>query len=101
MLEDFSFNKVAVNVISYNMDTLSKITWPAGMKAYEFETAAETKKGKGAEPNIISGKRRSYSEYERELLEKKVEDLTAQVTLAHAAAKAADHTERITSLETA
>merc|ERR550532_1399624 len=66
LLEGFSFTRVPQQVLDYNAATLQNMTWLPGGGAcgLTFESAASTLRGQGAEASTISGKRRSYGEYE-------------------------------------
>eukprot|EP00421_Protoceratium_reticulatum_P065861 CAMPEP_0168415874 /NCGR_PEP_ID=MMETSP0228-20121227/30456_1 /TAXON_ID=133427 /ORGANISM="Protoceratium reticulatum, Strain CCCM 535 (=CCMP 1889)" /LENGTH=861 /DNA_ID=CAMNT_0008429695 /DNA_START=195 /DNA_END=2780 /DNA_ORIENTATION=+ len=86
MLESFAFTGVPQQVLDYNNATVGGMTWPAGMPTFQFETAADTRGGVGAELHTLSGKRRSYGEYQRgssagkiAALEQQVAALSAQV----------------------
>jgi len=87
MAEEFSFTAVPQKILTYNQQTLNGITWPTGMQTFTFESSDTTIKGGGALPTVISGKRKSYAEVERDALAKKVatlEEAIAALTAAQA-----------------
>jgi len=90
LLEDFRFSKVPAEVLAYNTNTINSMTWPAGMAEFTFESASSTQKGAGAMSRVISGKRRSYADYERSLFDDRITELETQN---------ADLLQRIAALE--
>lgn len=79
MVKDFSFTPVPKKILDYNKVTLGGITWPRDMKTLSFESSGTTRKGDGALTTVISGKRKSYAEVERDELAKKVAELEETV----------------------
>jgi ABC-type phosphate transport system substrate-binding protein len=59
------FSPLPSALLTYNTNTLASITLPAGYTAYTTETASATQPEVGMGAMVISGKRRSFAEYER------------------------------------
>jgi len=59
--------------------TLATLTMPSGWEDFFTETSGVTKPWLGANEYVLSGKRRTYAEYQRTQLESQVAELTATV----------------------
>lgn len=97
LLEDFRFSKVSAEVLTYNANTIAGITWPTGMEEFTFELKDETQKGAGAMDRVISGKRRSYADYERSLFDDRI--TASEDKIAALETQNADLLQRIAALE--
>jgi len=91
LLGDFGFTPLPASMVSFNQNTVNNVmTWPAGMQDFTFETSTDS--GPGAEDMIISVKRRSYAEVQRELMATQIATLEAEVaTLRSTASTVASH----------
>merc|ERR1712146_783754 len=77
LAETYSFVGLAQSVIDYNIATLNSITWAPGAEWFTFETSTEAWTGAGE--RVISVKRRSFAEYERENFDRDIAALQADV----------------------
>merc|ERR1712023_508612 len=77
LAETYSFVGLAQSVIDYNIATLNSITWAPGAEWFTFETSTEAWTGAGE--RVISVKRRSFAEYERENFDRDITALQADV----------------------
>ena len=59
------FSPLPQAILNYNQLTLTNLTLPAGTPSYSIELASTTLSEVGAGATVISGKRRTYAEYER------------------------------------
>jgi len=71
------FSQLPTDLQTYNAATIASLTLPAGSPSYIVELASTTQIEVGAGPYVISGKRRSYAEYQRSQL---VSDVAALAT---------------------
>lgn len=79
MVPEFGFDGVPANVLDIARAGLAQLKLSADATPFTFESAAATLKGAGMMPFVLSGKRQSYADYERELLVKEVAALQAEV----------------------
>ena len=77
MIEEFGFVKVPAELLALNAQTLDSLIIDASAPEWKFEDSSATQVYEGAGEYVLSGKRRSYAEYERALLVLRVEDLEA------------------------
>lgn len=76
-LAGFSFSKLPQSVVERNLAQVQdSISWPAEMKEFTFETS--TAVGLGASDQVISVKRQSYGEYQRETFAKQIASIELQ-----------------------
>jgi hypothetical protein len=83
------FSPLPAAMITYNDNTLNSLTLPPGTPTYTTELASNTQVEVGAGPYVISGKRRSYAEYERTANVADVATLKTQVAALQAQARMA------------
>ena len=79
MVPEFGFSKVPDNVLAIAAAGLKQLRLSADATPFTFELSDATRKGAGMTPFTISGKRKSYADYERDLLVKEVADLKAKI----------------------
>lgn len=80
LLSTFHFSPVPPTLYTYNVATLASVTTTSTAKDFTFETSSTTQVGTGAGMYVISGKRRSYGEYERGLFSTSITTLEAANT---------------------
>mmetsp|Transcript_3934 Transcript_3934/g.8772 ORF Transcript_3934/g.8772 Transcript_3934/m.8772 type:complete len:894 (-) Transcript_3934:447-3128(-) len=75
----FGFAGLPSTVLEKSKAAVGQLTMPAGVTEFTFETG--TQAGTGAGEYVISGKRRSFAEYERSVFDGRIQDLQAKVTM--------------------
>merc|ERR1712070_583289 len=65
MAEEFKFKPLPPALKTLNDNTLSNLPVAS---PYTFESASVTRKGAGAGARVISGKRKAYGDYDRDML---------------------------------
>ena len=79
-LEEFAFTRIPQEVVTYDTIILNTTaTWPSDMTQFTFESAATTQKWTGAGEYVISGKRRTYANYERANFDTSITQLQTDV----------------------
>jgi len=74
------FSRLPAELLTYNQQTLSTLMLPTGYTPYTTELASTTQVEVGAGAMVVSGKRRSYAEYERTANVAKIASLEATVS---------------------
>jgi len=74
------FDPLPTSLIAYNTATLDGLTLPANTPTYTVELASTTQIEVGAGAYVISGKRRSYAEYERTQFNESISTLQTTVS---------------------
>jgi len=101
MAEANLFSRLPAELIAYNQATLASLTLPTGYTPYAIELASTTQVEVGAGAMVISGKRRSYAEYERTQLTAQNTALLATVASLRSRIVALEGSNRVRSSFTA
>eukprot|EP00466_Bigelowiella_natans_P011201 jgi/Bigna1/132573/aug1.18_g7281 len=77
--EEFSFVRVPASIISYNNVTLNSLALASGTTPYFIE-GSSTQVGTGAQEFVISQKRQSFADYDRNLIYSQLDALSARIS---------------------
>jgi len=75
LCEEFGFTAPSSQLKAKSLATLNSVVFPPSMEEFTFETSTISYGGMGE--NVISSKRHNYNEYDRGVLESKIESLEA------------------------
>mmetsp|Transcript_21296 Transcript_21296/g.29548 ORF Transcript_21296/g.29548 Transcript_21296/m.29548 type:complete len:920 (+) Transcript_21296:49-2808(+) len=93
LVEEFGFNRLSAEILEYNARTLESVAVDSTAANWEFEEGSDVPDVyQGAGKYVLSGKRRTYTDYKTDLIQDNLSQLEALVTQLQA---------KITTLESA